>query len=132
MRKWEAIVAAFMEGRADELCSIKLRMHAFDNPDFLLDNGTWVEATLSENTAYAKLFQHGHQAPHLMVVWLDEDPGFHKRTCAKVPFPNAEVMNVTSLYARMRTSKGGEDLIAKIDLLKTLKGVLMQNERGSG
>ena len=46
---------------------IKLRTHAFYNPDFILEDGTWVEATLSENTAYAKIFRHGHQAPHLQV-----------------------------------------------------------------
>ena len=174
LRKWEAIIAAFMEGRVDELCAIqragargrifarlivetwkvigvsyrtepvfehrdpnpwyvafaadngiKLRMHAFYNPDFVLDDGTWVEATLSENTAYAKLFRHGHQAPRLMVVWLDEDAGFHKTVCAGVPFPNAEVVNVATLYPRVRACEGGEELIAKLELLKALKGVLL-------
>ena len=173
-RKWAPIIAAFMEGRMDELRSmqrtgargrifahliaemwkaigvsyrtepvfehrdpnrwyvafaegngVKLRTHAFYNPDFLLDDGTWLEATLSENTAYAKLFRHGHQAPRLMVVWLDEDAGFHKAVCAGVPFPNAEVVNVASFYPRVRACEGGEELIAKFELLKTLKGVLL-------
>jgi len=173
-RKWEPIIAAFMEGRIDELCSIqrtgargrifarlivetwrllgvsyrvepvfehrdpnlwyvafaadngiKLRTHAFYNPDFVLDDGTWVEATLSENTAYAKLFRHGHQAPRLTVVWLDEDAGLHKTVCARVLFPNAEVVNMASFYPRVRACEGGEILIAKLELLKTLKGVLM-------
>ena len=60
-----------------------------------------------------------------MVVWLDEDAGLHKTVCTGVSFPNAEVMNVASFYPRVRACEGGEELIAKIELLKTLKGVLL-------
>ena len=173
-RKWEPIIAAFMEGRIDDLCliqrtgargrifarllvetwgrlgisyraepvfehrspgpwyvalaaanGIKLRTHAFYNPDFVIDDGTWVEATLSENTAYTKLFRHGHQASRLTVIWLDENAGFHKSVCAGVSFPNAEVVNVASFYPRVCACEGGEELIAKFELLKTLKGVVV-------
>lgn len=173
-RKWEAIIATFMEGRIDELRSvqrtgargrifarliveiwtlleisyraepvfehrepnpwyvvfaadngIKLRTHAFYNPDFILEDGTWVEATLSENTAYAKLFRHGHQALCLTIVWLDEDVGFHKTVCVGTSFPNAEVVNVATFYPRVRAREGGEELVAKLELLKTFKGVVL-------
>ncbi len=54
---------------------IKLRTHDFYNPDFILEDGTWVEITLSENTAYKKLFRYGYQADKLLVFWLDNDSG---------------------------------------------------------
>lgn len=104
---------------------IKIRTHTFYNPDFLLDDGTWIEVTLSENTAYTKLFRHGHQAPRLTVLWLDEDTGFHKTVCAEVDFPNAVVLNVSTLYLDVRVCDGGEEVIEKIELLKTLKGILV-------
>lgn len=173
-RKWEPIIAAFMEGRMEDLYSIqrtgtrgrifshlvtetlrllempsqpepifehrdpnpwyvhfatknglKLRTHSLYNPDFFLDDGTWVEATLSENSAYKKLFRHGHQASRLMVIWLDKDTGLHKELCASVTFPNAEVKEVASFYPRLTPCAVGKDLIRRIELLKTLKGRLL-------
>lgn len=56
---------------------IELKVHDFYNPDFVLADGTWVEITLSENTAYKKLFRYGHQANKLIVYWLDDDKGHH-------------------------------------------------------
>ncbi len=104
---------------------VKLRTHPFYNPDFLLYDNTWVEATLSENTAYAKFFRYGHQAPRLKVVWLDEDVGFYKSLCSAVAFPNAEALNVATLFPRMSECKGGDLLIQKISLLKSLKGIVL-------
>ncbi len=104
---------------------IKLRTHSFYNPDFVFDDGTWVEATLSENTAYAKVFRHGHQCPRLKVLWLDADAGLHKTICRNVSFPNAEVMNVDSFYPQVRACAGGEELIAGFERLKMLKGTLL-------
>ena len=51
---------------------LKIRTHDFYNPDYLLPDGTWLEITLSENTAYQKLFRYGHQAPALKVLWLEK------------------------------------------------------------
>ena len=104
---------------------LKLRTHRFYNPDFVLDDGTWVEATLSENSAYKKVFRHGHQASQLIAIWLDEDTGLHKEVCENVAFPNAEVKDVASLYPRLGPCAGGEGLIGRIELLKTLKGRLL-------
>jgi len=104
---------------------LKLRRHRFYNPDFVLDEGTWMEATLSENSAYKKLFRHGQQAPRLIVIWLDKDTGLHKEVCERVAFPNAEVKDVASFYPRLTPCVGGESLIEKIELLKTLKGRLL-------
>ena len=50
---------------------LKLATHDYYNPDFLLADGIWAEVTLSENTAFKKLFRYAHQAPRLLVVWLD-------------------------------------------------------------
>lgn len=61
--------------------NIKLRTHDFYNPDLFFEDGTWAEITLSENTAYKKLFRYGHQADKLAVFWLDEDTGLHKEIC---------------------------------------------------
>ena len=100
---------------------LKFRTQSVYNPDFVLDDGTWVEATLSENNAYKKLFRHGHQAPQLMVIWLDRDAGLHKEVCQSVAIPNAEVKEVASFYPRLAPCAGGDCLIKKIELLKTLK-----------
>jgi hypothetical protein len=104
---------------------IKLRTHSFYNPDFVIDDGAWVETTLSENTAYAKFFRYGHQAPRLQVIWLDEDSGYHKSVCAAVAFPNARAVNVASLFPRIRECDAGGALIQKVILLKSLKGVVL-------
>ncbi len=40
---------------------IKIRTHDFYNPDYMLSDGSWLEVTLSENTAYKKLFRYGHK-----------------------------------------------------------------------
>ena len=53
---------------------LKLVVDDHYNPDFLLGDGAWAEATLSENTAYKKLFRYGRQTPQLHVIWLDTDP----------------------------------------------------------
>jgi len=47
---------------------IKIRTYDFYNPDYITPDGTWLEITLSENTAYKKLFRYGHQAPGVTVL----------------------------------------------------------------
>lgn len=104
---------------------IKLRIYNFYNPDFLLPDGTWIEVTLSENTAYKKLFRYGHQAGFLKVIWLDKDNGLHKNICQNIRFPNAEVVNIDCYFDSLNQRKNGVDLIQKIVQLKKLKGVMM-------
>lgn len=104
---------------------LKLRTHGFYNPDFLLDDGTWLEITLSENEAYKKLLRYGHQAPRLLIVWLDEDTGLHKEVCKGVVFPNAELMSVDGFYADLEERPGGTELVEKIKRLKHLKGQVL-------
>jgi len=41
---------------------IKIRTHEFYSPDFIFQDGSWLEITRSENIAYQKLFRYGHQA----------------------------------------------------------------------
>ncbi|MDZ7300926.1 MAG: hypothetical protein ONB44_02155 [candidate division KSB1 bacterium] len=105
--------------------NLKLRTHGFYNPDFLLEDGTWLEISLSENTAYQKLFRYGHQAPRLRLIWLDEDDGRHKRICKNIRFPNAEVVNVNNYYPKLREKVEGKVLIEKFERLKRLKGILL-------
>jgi hypothetical protein len=101
---------------------LKLRMDHNYNPDFLLEDGTWVEATLSENTAFKKLFRHGHQAPRLLVVWLDRDDGGHKRLCEEVEFPNASTRPVDWYYPQLEQTAKGRDVVEKLELLRNMKG----------
>ena len=108
-----------------ETHNLKLRTHDFYNPDLFFDDGTWVEITLSENSAYKKLFRYGHQADQMAVYWLDEDTGLHKNTCRTVRFPNARVASFESLYPRLQTVVGGPELIEGLMLLKGLKGTIL-------
>jgi len=173
-RKWERIIAAFLEGRLDELQTIhrggargrifshlietmlktlgvaarkepifahvdpdpwhvafasshglRLRTYPYYNPDFILDDGDWLEVTVSENDAYKKLFIYGHQAPGLTVVWLDADSGLHREICRGVDFPNARIVNVEEFYGRLAERPGGSELIEKFILLKQLKGSVL-------
>jgi hypothetical protein len=103
---------------------IKIRTHEFYNPDYLFTDGTWLEVTLSENTAYKKLFRYGHQAPLLNVLWLDEDKGLHKKVCKNVEFPNAKVLNVKEYFPKLRKTSQGENLINRFQKLKNLKGII--------
>jgi hypothetical protein len=105
--------------------NLKLRTHGFYNPDFLLNDGTWLEISLSENAAYQKLFRYGHQAPRLRMIWLDEDDGFHKRICKDIKFPNAEVVSVSDYYTQLSEQVEGKVLIDKFERLKKLKGILL-------
>ncbi|MEE9295619.1 MAG: hypothetical protein V3W34_11750 [Phycisphaerae bacterium] len=104
---------------------LKLRTHEFYNPDFLLGDGTWLEITLSENEAYKKLLRYGHQAPRLLIVWLDEDAGLHKEVCKGVVFPNADVMSVDGFYADLEDRPGGTEFVETIKRLKHLKGQIL-------
>jgi len=104
---------------------LKLREHPFYNPDFLLDDGTWVEVTLSENTAYKKLFRFGHQSPRLTVIWLDEDEGLHKTVCKNVAFPNAVVTDVKQFYPRLANCSGGGEIVENMERLRGLKGIVL-------
>ncbi|MFQ5639433.1 MAG: hypothetical protein ACE5IR_15720 [bacterium] len=104
---------------------LKLRVHEFYNPDFLLEDGTWLEATLSENTAYKKLFRHGHQAQSLTVIWLDEDMGLHKQVCQGLSFPNALVRSVKHFYPQLRSDTRGAKIIDNLERLKSLKGIVL-------
>jgi hypothetical protein len=105
--------------------NLKLRTHDFYNPDLFFEDGTWAEITLSENTAYKKLFRYGHQADKLAVFWLDEDIGLHKEICRAVRFPNARVMSIESLCPQLETVSGGPELIERLTLLKGLKGIIL-------
>ncbi len=105
--------------------NLKLHTHGFYNPDFLLEDGTWFEISLSEKKAYQKLFRYGHQAPQLRLIWLDEDDGLHKSLCQGIKLPNAEVISVESYYAKLDEQIEGKMLIEKLEKLKKLKGVLL-------
>ena len=104
--------------------NLKIKTHDFYNPDFILSDGTWLEITLSENTAYKKLFRYGHQAPLSKVLWLDEDSGLHKKVCEGVEFFNAEVISVQEYFSEFEKTSGGKDLINKFQKLKQLKGLI--------
>ncbi|NQU22735.1 MAG: hypothetical protein HQ567_15770 [Candidatus Nealsonbacteria bacterium] len=104
---------------------LKLREHPFYNPDFLLEDGTWVEVTLSENTAYKKLFRFGHQSPQLTVIWLDEDEGLHKTVCKNLAFPNAIVTDVKQFYLRLANCSGGAEIVENMERLRELRGVIL-------
>ena len=104
---------------------VKLRTHDFYNPDFLLGDGSWLEVTLSENTAYKKLFRYGHQADFLRVIWLDEDNGLHKKVCQNIQVPNAEIVNIECYYDRLKQNQKGLEIINKFVQLKHLKGIVM-------
>jgi hypothetical protein len=101
---------------------LKLRVDELYNPDFLLADGTWAEVTLSENTAFKKLLRYGHQAPRLLVAWLDADDGLHKQRCQAVPLPNAEVRPLDWYFPVLRKTAHGADLIRKFEVLRELKG----------
>ncbi len=103
---------------------LKIRAHEFYNPDYILSDGTWLEITLSENTAYKKLFRYGHQAPALKVLWLDEDAGLHKNICEGIEFPDALVVNIQEYFPELEKVSGGNDLINKFQQLKNLKGII--------
>ena len=104
---------------------IKLREHDFYNPDLFLDNGTWVEVTLSENTAYKKLFRYGHQATNLLILWLDIDNGLHKNICNSINFPNAEIKSIESFSKHLNPSPEGLETTNYLRLLKELKGTIL-------
>ena len=100
---------------------LKLVTHDYYNPDFLLGDGSWAEVTLSENTAFKKLFRYGHQAPRLLVVWLDTDDGLHKQLCEEVEFPNANVRPVDWYYPQLDRTANGRDVVQKLETLRGLK-----------
>ena len=103
---------------------LKLRIHDYYNPDYLLPDGTWIEVTLSENTAYKKIFRYGHQAPALKVLRLDEDEGLHKQVCKDIVFPNASVQNIETYFLDLEHLSDGDELIGKFNQLKAMKGTI--------
>lgn len=103
---------------------LKIRTHDYYNPDYLLPDGTWLEITLSENTAYQKLFRYGHQAQALKVLWLEKDTGLHKKVCEGIEFPNAQVISIEKHYSELGKIFGGNALINKFQQLKQLKGII--------
>ncbi len=104
---------------------LMMRTHDHYNPDFILDDGTWVEITLSENTAFRKVFRYGHQAPTLLVLWLDEDTGLHKTICEKVDFLNAAVKPVSIYYDGLEQTKAGAKIKKHLEFLKQHKRDIM-------
>ena len=104
---------------------IKLKVHSYYNPDFLLEDGTWLEVTLSENTAYKKLMRYGHQAPKLMIIWLDEDDGLHKQVCQNRRFPQARITSIKHFYPQLNSDKEGMKIINDLERLKNFKGILL-------
>ena len=105
--------------------NIKLRTHDFYNPDLFLEDGTWIEITLSENTAYKKLFRYGHQADKLTIFWLDNDNGFHKEKCRSICFPNAEIKNIDCFNSQLKKSAAGLEIMNKLKVLKKLNGTIL-------
>ncbi|MFT5190235.1 MAG: hypothetical protein ACI9DF_001804 [Verrucomicrobiales bacterium] len=95
------------------------------NPDFVLTDGTWVEITLSENKAFKKLFRDGHQAPRLLVLWLDPDVGLHKQICEGVGFPNSTVNSVCSYLQGLEATAHGAEVGRKLKPLRELKHKIM-------
>jgi hypothetical protein len=104
---------------------LKLRTDSFYNPDFFFEDGTRLEVTLSENSAYKKVLRYGHQADELMVIWLEVDQGLHKTICQGVAFPNARVESVDLFFDELAGRAGGEELIRKFETLKRLKGIML-------
>ncbi len=100
---------------------LKLRTHDHYNPDLILDDGTWVEITLSENTAFKNVFRYGHQAPDLLVLWLDEDTGLHKKLCENVELPNAAVKPMSTYCDRLKQTEVGAKIKKHLELLKQHK-----------
>ena len=103
---------------------LKIHTHDFYNPDLFLDNGTWVEVTLSENTAYKKIFRYGHQSDNLLILWLDKDDGFHKKIYENVSFPNVSIKTVESFNFKLKKLSGGPEIINRLKTLKMLKGTI--------
>jgi len=103
---------------------IKIRTHDFYNPDLFLEDGTWVEITLSENTAYQKLFRYGHQADNLVIYWLDKDEGYHKKICQNVRFPNVEIKSIECFNPHLQKTSKGQELVNYLKILKRLKGII--------
>ena len=91
---------------ASEHDDIKIRTHDFYNPDYIFQDGTWLEITLSENTAYKKLFRYGHQTPAVKVIWIDEDTGFYKKVCESIEFSNAKVINIQKYFTKLEKLPG--------------------------
>lgn len=119
---FESIAPAEWYREFAERLGLKLRVDDHYNPDFLLGDGSWAEATLSENTAFKKLFRYGHQAPQLQVIWLDTDDGLHKRLCDGIEFPNAHVRPVDWYFPKLRETSNGGDVIRQFDTLRALRG----------
>lgn len=103
---------------------LKLKTTDFYNPDYLLPDGSWLEITLSENTAYKKLFRYGHQAPSLKVVWIDEDTGLHKTIFQDVEFPNASVQNIQAWFPKLLSLSNGKELVDHFIELKRIKNII--------
>lgn len=103
---------------------IKIRTHDFYNPDYVLSDGTWLEVTLSENTAYKKVFRYGHQSPALKVVWLDKDSGLHEKVCKNIKFPNAKVVSGQSFFSELNMISGGNELLNRFIELRNLKQII--------
>jgi hypothetical protein len=100
---------------------LKLATHGSYNPDFLFEDGCWVEVTLSQNTAFKRLFRYGHQAPRLVVLWLDPDEGLHRQVCEGVRFPNAVVRPVSWYYPQLEKTANGSELIRMLETLRGMK-----------
>ena len=113
-------VSAWYEEFA-EVYGLKLRVNDSYNPDFLIDDGSWVEVTVSENSAFKKLFRYAHQTSDLLVIWLDPDTGLHKQVCEGLTFPNATVRSVEWYYSQLEKETEGLDIIRKLEILKKLK-----------
>ncbi len=102
---------------------IKIMIHDFYNPDYVLSNGTRLEVTLSENTAYKKVFRYGHQTPALKIVWLDKDSGLHEKVCKNIKFPNVQVVNAQGGFSELKMIPGGNELLDQFIELKNLKHI---------
>ncbi len=61
----------------------------------------------------------------LKIIWLDIDDGWHKKICEHTIFPNAKIINMDRFFPDLNKSQDGIEIINKLNLLKTLKGVLL-------
>lgn len=105
--------------------NIKLKEYPTYNPDLLLQDGTWVEFTLSENTAYKKIFKYGHQTKKLKLLWIDEDSGYHKSVCENVTFPDSCcIQSIEHYFPILRNHSKGENLTNHFIRLKGCKGII--------
>ena len=64
--------------------------------DFVLDNGTWIEATLNIHTAHEKPLKYAHQCEELVVLYIDKTT---KRRVGNV-FNNVKIISIFKFFSK--------------------------------